>query len=90
MGRAECHGTNQGGDDKLGCTVSVEMTAQPKAVCRDLSTEEVQRPVNTHCREPAQDACAARCLPWRRKLSNSEWATATPSPPRHDTHHQGF
>lgn len=65
MGRVECHRTNQGGADKLGCTASVEMTDQSKAVCRDLSPEVVQRLANTHCREPAQDACAASCHPWR-------------------------
>lgn len=81
MGRAECHGRNHGRADKAGCAASVEMTAQSKAVCRDLSPEEVQGLANTHCREPAQDAFAANCHPLRWKISGNEWATAPPSPP---------
>lgn len=61
MERSECHGMNHSGADELGCADSVEMTDQSKAVCRDLSPEELQGLASTHHREPAQDACAASC-----------------------------
>lgn len=57
---------NQGGDDKLGNTVSVEMI---KAECRDLSPQEVQWLANTLYGKAAQDDCASRCHSWRWKVS---------------------